>query len=278
MYITANVKDIFKPFSTALSDTDKIASGLPKSSQIHDPTTITKKTSAIFINMRYNGVVMKYYCVEGTDGSGKKTQIKKLADYLRGKGETVAVVSFPDYGSLSSAPVKMYLSGEFGDDPNALNPYCASTLFATDRICKIKKMEKEFADNTTVIFDRYVQSNMTHQAGKIKNQTERENFMRWVDEFEFNMLGLPRPDKVIFMDMPVDKTLELLKNREQLKIGDEFDRDIHENNYTHLTHAYNAGKEAARIFGWIEIQCTDEFEELKTADEIHEAIKTALGV
>jgi dTMP kinase len=119
---------------------------------------------------------------------------------------------------------------------------------------------------------------MTHQAGKIKEKKEREKFMRWVDDFEFNLLGLPRPDKVIFMDMPVDKTLELLTGREQLKIGTEFDHDIHESNYAHLTHAYNAGKEAAGIFDWIEINCIDEFGELKTADEIHECIKTALGV
>jgi dTMP kinase len=221
---------------------------------------------------------MRYYCIEGTDGCGKKTQIKKLANYLKNKGEGVFVVSFPDYDCDSSAPVKMYLSGEFGDDPNVLNPYAASTLFAADRICKMKKLESQLAPNTTVIFDRYVQSNMTHQAGKIKDKKEREKFMRWVDDFEFNLLELPRPDKVIFMDMPIDKTMELLRSREQLKIGDKYDHDIHENNYTHLTHAYNAGKEATRIFDWIEIKCTDEFDEIKSADEIHENIKTALGI
>jgi dTMP kinase len=224
---------------------------------------------------------MKYYSIEGTDGSGKKTQIKKLYDYLKNKGENVLIVSFPDYESGSSMPVKMYLSGEFGDDPNVLNPYAASTLFAADRICKMTKLSQEIKDKDAdmiIIFDRYVQSNMTHQAGKIADKKEREEFIHWVDNFEFNLLKLPRPDKVVFMDMPVDKSLELLKSREQLKIGEEFDNDIHEANYAHLVHAYNAGKEASGIFNWTEINCVDEFDELKSADEIHEAVKKALGV
>ncbi len=228
--------------------------------------------------MLYNIIYMKLYAIEGTDGTGKKTQIKKLYNYLKKKGENVIIVSFPDYDSKSSAPIKMYLSGEFGDDPNVLNPYETSTLFATDRICKMKKLMKELKDNSVIIFDRYVQSNMLHQSGKIKGREERENFIKWVDNFEFNLLQLPRVDKVLFMDMPADKAMELISLRQQLKIGEEFDKDIHEQNYTHLLNAYNAGLEASELFGWSNIKCLNEFNELLSPDEIHELIKKELGV
>jgi dTMP kinase len=221
---------------------------------------------------------MKYYSIEGTDGSGKKTQIKKLYDYLKSKGESVLIISFPDYDSPSSAPVKMYLSGEFGDDPNILSAYQASVLFAADRICKMTKLKQEIKNDTVIIFDRYVQSNMLHQAGKIKCHAEREKFIRWCDDFEFNLLELPRPDKVLFMDMPADKAMELIKSREQLKIGEEFAKDIHEANYEHILNAYTAGKEAGAMFDWIEIKCCDEFGEIRTPNEIHEDIKDNLGI
>ena len=222
--------------------------------------------------MLYNKSVMKFYAIEGTDGSGKKTQIKKLYDYLKGQGADVHIVSFPDYDSPSSAPIKMYLSGEFGDDPNVLDAYQASTLFATDRICKMTKLLPQLKS------DRYVQSNMLHQAGKIQGRKERENFIRWVDDFEFNILKLPRPDKVIFLDLPTIKAMELISKREQLKIGAEYTKDIHEANYNHLSNAYNAGLEACELFGWTKIQCLDDFNEILTPEEIHEKIKAALEV
>lgn len=226
--------------------------------------------------MLYNIVVMKLYAIEGTDGSGKKTQIKKLYDYLKGQGADVYIVSFPDYDSPSSGPVKMYLSGEFGDDPNILDAYQASTLFATDRICKMTKLLPQLKPDSIILFDRYVQSNMLHQAGKIQGRKERENFIRWLDDFEFNILKLPRTDKVIFLDLPAAKSIELINKRGQLKIGEEFDKDIHEANYNHLSNAYNAGLEACETFGWIKIQCLNEFNEILSPDEIHEKIKVAL--
>ncbi len=228
--------------------------------------------------MLYNVLVMKLYTIEGTDGTGKKTQIKKLYDYLKTKNDNVHIVSFPDYDSPSSGPVKMYLSGALGDDPNVLDAYQASTLYAADRICKMTKLLQEVSEDAIIIFDRYVQSNLIHQAGKIQGRKEREVFMHWIDEFEFQTLKLPRPDKVLFMNMPANKALELINQRAQLKIGEEFDKDIHEANRTHLINAYNAGLEASQLFGWINIDCLDKFGEILSPDEIHEKIKQALEI
>ena len=119
---------------------------------------------------------------------------------------------------------------------------------------------------------------MLHQAGKIQGRKERETFVRWVDDFEFNILKLPRPDKIIFLDLPASKAMELIEQRGQLKIGEEFDKDIHEANYNHLSNAYNAGLEASELFGWSNIKCLDEFGEILSPDEIHEKIKTALEI
>ena len=228
--------------------------------------------------MLYTILVMKLYAIEGTDGTGKKTQIKMLYDYMKTKYKHVHVVSFPDYDSPSSGPIKMYLSGAFGDDPHVLDAYQASTLYAADRVCKMVKLQQELEDDAIIIFDRYVQSNMLHQAGKIIGRQEREDFIRWVDNFEFNTLKLPRVDKVLFMNMPAHKAVELINQREQLKIGDEFDKDIHEANYTHLLNAYNAGLEASEMFGWYNINCLDEFDEILPPDKIHEKIKEVLGI
>ncbi len=228
--------------------------------------------------MLYNKRVMKFYAIEGTDGSGKKTQIKKLYDYLKSKDADVHIVSFPDYDSPSSGPVKMYLSGEFGDEPNVLDAYQASTLFATDRICKMTKLLPTLKSDAIVLFDRYVQSNMLHQAGKIQGHKERKNFVRWIDDFEFNILKLPRTDKVIFLDLPTEKAMELISKREQLKIGDKFEKDIHEANYNHLSNAYNAGLEACEMFGWSKVKCVNDFDEILTPDEIHEKIKAVLEI
>lgn len=228
--------------------------------------------------MLYNRLVMKLYAIEGTDGSGKKTQVKLLYDYLKSQKANVIIVSFPDYDSISSGPVKLYLSGGLGDDPNVLDAYQASTLYAADRVCKMTKLLKEINDDTIILFDRYVQSNMLHQAGKIQGYKEREEFLRWVDEFEFRTLKLPRVDKVLFLNVPARNAIELINQRSQLKIGDEFDKDIHENNNAHLFNAYNAGLEASQLFGWENIDCLDEFGEILTPAEIHEKIKQALGL
>lgn len=209
--------------------------------------------------------------IEGTDGSGKHTQQQLLLQALKNENYPVFEQAFPNYDSPSSDPVKMYLAGEFGSDPNCLDAYQASSLYAIDRLCTYRKNVASHYDNGEIIlFDRYVQSNFIHQSSKIKDESQKQKYLEWEQDFEFEKLGLPRPDLVFFIEMPVHKSIELAHAREQYKTGEQ--KDIHEENQNYLTNSYNNGLSLANQFGWKLIHCLDENGNLKTREAIHSEI------
>lgn len=211
--------------------------------------------------------------IEGTDGSGKKTQTDLLFKYLVSNGNNCLKISFPNYDSPSSAPVKMYLGGELGDGANCLNSYQASSLYAVDRLITLKKID--LSEYDYVLFDRYVPSNMIHQATLIRDNKARENFLNWVEDFEYNKLGLPRPDVVVFLDMPVEASLKLIEARKGNKNGQK--KDILENK-EHLLNAYASAKYVADKYKWIHIKCVDNSNKIKSVEKIHEEILTNLNL
>ena len=213
-----------------------------------------------------------YIAIEGTDGSGKKTQVKRLYEYLKQKGHECLIVSFPNYESLSSGPVRMYLGGEFGDNAECFNAYQASVMYAVDRMCTMKQLLEKLENETIIIFDRYTESNMIHQAGKIRDENEIDEFIEWLENLEFDILKLPRPDKIIFLDVPVELSYKITTAREQMKIGEAWTFDIHERDKRHLVDSYLAGKYVADKQGWDVINCAAGGE-LKSIDDIHEMIK-----
>ena len=206
--------------------------------------------------------------VEGTDGSGKFTQCTKLYEKLTGMGYKCKLQSFPCYDSPSSGPVKMYLGGEFGDSVASLDSYQASVLYATDRLCTMSLIMKDEYD--IILLDRYTQSNFIHQTAKIKEKDEREKYLDWVVDFEFNILKLPRPDLVLFLDMPAEVSIKLAHARKELKAGTK--TDVFEKDNEHLIHAYNNGKELCKKYGWKEVSCVDEKMNIKSIDQIHEDV------
>ena len=208
--------------------------------------------------------------IEGTDGSGKRTQTVKLYERLLSEGYNVRMQSFPNYDSASASPVKMYLNGDFGDDDMSLDAYQASSLYAVDRLCTYNKDLKSFYENDgIIIFDRYVESNCLHQAGKIKDRVEADKFLDWLYTLEFDTLKLPRANKVIFLDVPVEISKVLANSREELKANTE--KDIHESSSEHLTNAYNASKYVSQKFGWEVIECIENGK-IKPIDDIAEDI------
>ena len=213
----------------------------------------------------------KLFVIDGTDGSGKQTQLEQLEKRLIKENIEYKKVSFPNYDSPSSALVKMYLSGEFGKNAKAISPYIASTFYAADRYATFKMGYKEYYDNGGIILaDRYTTSNMVHQAGKIKDETERKKFLDWLCDFEFNLYGLPVPSEVFFLNMPVEKSLELIKKREN-KFTHESKKDIHERDKDHLKDAYNAACDVAKKYNWYEIKCVKDGE-IRSIEDIHEEI------
>ncbi len=214
--------------------------------------------------------------IEGTDGSGKQTQATKLYERLVAKGLKVIRQSFPNYDSPSSAPVKMYLGGELCERAEQLDAYQTSSLFAVDRLCTyMKDLKAHYDAGGIIILDRYTQSNMLHQAGKIKDIAERDKYLDWLDNFEFNELKLPRANKVIFLDVPPEVSMRLARERGELKSGTA--KDIQEQDAQHLIDAYNSGKYVAQKYDWNIIDCVNAGN-IKSIEEIHELICKAIDI
>ncbi len=215
----------------------------------------------------------KLFVIDGTDGSGKQTQLEMLKSRLSEAGIDFKSVSFPNYDDPSSSIVKMYLAGEFGTDANAISPYIASTFYAADRYATFKRFYEEYYNNGGIILaDRYTTSNMVHQAGKIKDRVERKKFLDWLWDFEFNLYGLPIPEEVFFLNMPPEYSLELMKNRDN-KITHEAKKDIHESNTEYLKDAYKAACELSKEYNWFEVSCVKD-DKIRTIENINDEIYT----
>lgn len=206
----------------------------------------------------------------GSDASGKATQSKKLYERLINEGCNCMKITFPDYDSESSALVKMYLRGDFGSNPNDVSPYVASTFYAADRYASFKtKWESFYNEGGIIISDRYTTSNMVHQAAKM-DEEEKEKFLKWLCDLEFNLYGIPKPDQVIFLDVDPMVSQQLMKNRLN-KITGEEEKDIHESNAEYLVNSYNNSLKIADKYSWNKVKCT-EGASLRTIDDIHEEI------
>jgi dTMP kinase len=213
----------------------------------------------------------KVIVIEGSDGSGKATQTKKLFDRLAEDGFSIRKVEYPNYGSDSSALVKMYLGGEFGSSPDDVNPYAASSFYAVDRYASYKKEWEDFYfAGGIVLADRYTTANMVHQATKIDDPALRESFLNWLWDYEFVKLGLPVPDCVIFLDVDPSCSRRLMENRSN-KINGEKDKDIHEKDPVFLQKSHASSCLVAEKYGWIRVSCLDSGE-LREIDDIHEEI------
>ncbi len=210
--------------------------------------------------------------IEAGDGSGKQTQTQRLLSRLQQDGENVMSISFPDYESDSSALVKMYLSGQFGEKAEDVSPYVASVFFAVDRYASFTQKWKDFYDEGgIVIADRYTTANMIHQAIKYDdNINEKEKFLEWLTDFEYNIMGIPKPDLTFFLDVPVEKSIEIIEQRDN-KIDGSKTKDIHERDKSHLVKAYQAAIEVGHKYNWHRIRSTKDGK-FRAIEDIHQDI------
>ena len=209
----------------------------------------------------------KLIVIEGVDASGKATQTKLLYEYLKEKYEKVEKIEFPDYESESSSLVKMYLNGDFGKNANDVSPYIASTFFAADRYASYKtKWEKLYNDDYIIIADRYVTANMIHQASKFDNKEEKEKFLNWLCDFEYNLYKLPEPDIKLFLNVPPHISAELMRERLN-KFTEQEEKDIHERDSEYLKKTYENAVYIADNYGFKTVNCVKD-EKLRTIDDI----------
>lgn len=198
----------------------------------------------------------KLIVIEGLDGSGKSTQTPLIAEELRRQGREVRIVSFPVYESDSSALVRMYLGGEFGNKPGDVNAYAASSFYAVDRFASYAKDWKEFYErpDSIVLATRYTSSNEIHQLAKLERD-EWDDFINWAEDFEHEKLGIPRPDMVLYLDMKYEIAMELVSGRSE-KTGQK--KDIHELDEDYMLRCHKAAAFASAKLGWKNIVCYED--------------------
>jgi len=210
----------------------------------------------------------KLIVFEGTDGSGKSTQFSRLTQRLEQEGKDFRKLVFPQYSQPSSALIRMYLGGEFGDKPSDVNAYAASAFYAVDRYASFKKVWGDwYNEGGLILSDRYTTSNAVHQASK-EPEEKRKEFLAWLYEFEYDRLGLPRPDLTIYLDVPTEYTQMLMRGREA---ATGTHADIHEKDMEYLKTCRQTGKAAAEFYGWTVIECVRDGK-IRSIEEIHEEI------
>lgn len=210
----------------------------------------------------------KLIVIEGTDGSGKSTQFRLMAERLERENIAFRKLVFPRYSEESSALIRLYLGGAFGTDPDDVNAYAASAFYAVDRYASYKQdWGKWYEDGGLIFSDRYVTSNAVHQAAKEKPEN-REAFLKWLGEFEYDKLGLPAPDLVIYLDVPTAFTEKLMRSREEQT---NTKADIHEQNSSYLATCRETGRTAAAYYNWSVINCVRDGQ-MRSIEDIHEEI------
>lgn len=210
----------------------------------------------------------KLVVFEGTDGSGKSTQFALLTKHLQALNIDFRTMVFPQYSEPSSSLIRMYLGGEFGARPSDVNAYAASTFYAVDRFASYQKVWKEYYQNGGLMLsDRYTTSNAVHQGSKEPDES-REDFFRWLYEFEYGHMELPKPDIVIYLDVPTELTGQMLRRREH---DTHAHADIHEQNMDYLRICRKTGLQAAKFYGWTIINC-EKNGKMRSIEDIHNEV------
>lgn len=210
----------------------------------------------------------KLIVIEGTDGSGKSTQFRMMSQHLTQDNIPFKHLVFPRYQEESSALIRMYLGGQFGKKPTDVNAYAASSFYAVDRYASYKMdWGQWYEDGGIVLSDRYTTSNAVHQASKV-SEDAREAYLSWLYDFEYAKMGLPKPDLVIYLDVPTDFTEKLMRQREA---DTNTTADIHEQDMAYLATCRQTGRAAAEYYGWTVISCVKDGA-MRSIEDIHDEI------
>lgn len=216
----------------------------------------------------------KLIVIDGTDGSGKGTQTNLIVERLRKEGHNVEIADFPRYGERSAVLAEDYLNGKFGS-AKEVGAYRASIFYAADRYAASFQIKKWLEEGKIVISNRYVSASMGHQAGKIKDIKERDKFLVWLEDLEYNIFEIPKPDTHILLFMPPAVGQKLVEQKGQRNYiegnVDGKKKDIHEADIQHLIDAAEAFKYCANKYNWNIIDCAPNGN-LKSIEEVHNMV------
>ncbi len=212
----------------------------------------------------------KFIIIDGTDGSGKKTQTDLLVEELKLNDYPVEVTDFPQYGQKSAGMVEEYLNGKYG----MVNPYAASLFYAVDRFDASFKIRAWLKEGKIVISNRYVTANAGHQGGKISEYEERIKYFKWLDQIEYGIFNIPKPDLNIILHMPAEISQSLVdkKDAKDRVYAEGKKRDIHEADLNHLKNAENVYLEIAKLFPNTKLVECYENDKLLTPKEVHNRV------
>lgn len=214
----------------------------------------------------------KLIVIEGLDGSGKATQAKLLCENLQAQGLPVRKISFPNYESDSSALIKMYLAGQFGQNPGDVNAYAASAFFAVDRFASYKQdWGRFYREGGVIVADRYTTSNAVHQCSKLP-EAQWDGYLKWLFDFEYRLMGIPAPDVVVYLSVDPEVSQRLMTGRYD---GDESKKDIHEANAGYQGRSRAAAQYCSRTLGWQQIDCCDAHG-MRPIEDIQQELLTRL--
>ena len=214
----------------------------------------------------------KLIVMEGIDGCGKSTQYARLCERLDGDGVEFRRIVFPRYSEESSAMIRAYLGGQFGDRPGDVNAYAASTFFSIDRFASFRTdWGAYYKQGGLILSDRYTTSNACHQGSKVP-EAERQRYLDWLYDFEFRLMELPKPDLVLYLDIDVETARRQMERRQS---DTHTGADIHEKDLQYLAECLNAGHYAAAHYGWTRIRCVENGA-MRSVEDIHEEIYSAV--
>lgn len=220
----------------------------------------------------------KLIVIEGLDGSGKSTQEELLKKKLTDLGLNINFIKLPNYDDPACELVKMYLAGRFGKNPEDVNAYAASSFFAVDRYVSYNCFWKEkYLNGEIFLADRYTTSNAYHQLTKT-DRDDWDSYLEWLEDFEYNKMGIPKPDAVVYLDMPIEVSQKLMTGRYH---GDESKKDIHEKNVEYLNNCRIAADYACNKLGWMRINCSENGEALPIeviSEAVFKAVSKAIGI
>ena len=219
----------------------------------------------------------KLIVLEGIDGSGKSAQYRRICARLEKDGIAYNHIVFPRYDKESSALIRMYLNGEFGAHPEDVNAYTASTFFAADRFASYQtEWGKIYEEGGLILSDRYTTSNAVHQGSKLSDE-ELPDFFRWLSDLEYDKMGLPRPDLVIYLDVDLPTSLARIRRRQEKH---KARADIHEKDVDYLRRCLHTAEKAAEYYGWTRIPFLKDGKEREIDEknaEIYRVIREHIG-